>query len=174
MARPSPGSPLCVPPLTKMPAEGANKPASEANAGSFGAMQTATAHGGAQGAREQLRKFWKRVSLDGVLSPIQRSVFDRILGFWSSDGSPAHLWLEAWSHVASPYDVNPLDINPLRDALTELITFDKVRVCTSAKLFVAATNVWTGKIHIFNGNELTVDHVLASACLPMIFQAVEI
>jgi NTE family protein len=74
--------------------------------------------GGAQGAREQLRKFWKRVSLDGVLSPIQRSVFDRILGFWSSDGLPTHLWLEAWSHVASPYDVNPLDINPLRDALT--------------------------------------------------------
>jgi NTE family protein len=130
--------------------------------------------GGADGAREQLRKFWKRVSLEGVLSPIQRSVFDRLLGFWSQEGSPAHLWLEAWTRVASPYEVNPLDINPLRDALNELITFEKVRACTAAKIFVATTNVWTGKIRIFNGAELTVEHVVASACLPMVFQAVEI
>lgn len=130
--------------------------------------------GGRDGAREQLRRFWKRVSLDGVLSPIQRSLFDRLLSFWSIGGSTTHLWFDAWSRVASPYDLNPLDINPLRDALNELIDFGRVRACKDAKLFIAATNVWTGKIRVFTGPELTVDHVLASACLPMIFKAVEI
>jgi NTE family protein len=130
--------------------------------------------GGRDGARAQLRRFWKRVSLDGVLSPVQRSLFDRILGFWSADGSPARFWLDAWSQVAGPYDFNPLDVNPLRDALDSLIDFERVRACRDAKLFIAATNVWSGKIRIFKGSELTVDHVLASACLPMIFKAVEI
>jgi NTE family protein len=130
--------------------------------------------GGRDGAREQLRKFWKRVSLDGVLSPLQRSLFDRLLSYWSVNGTPTQLWIDAWSRVASPYDLNPLDINPLRDALNELIDFERVRACRDAKLFIAATNVWSGKIRIFTGPELTVDHVLASACLPMIFKAVEI
>jgi len=130
--------------------------------------------GGADGARAQLRQFWKRVSLDGVLSPIQRTLFDRFLNYWSADRSPAHLWVDAWSRMASPYVLNPLDINPLRDALNGLINFDRVRACTDAKLFVAATNVWSGKIRVFTGPELAVDHVLASACLPMIFKAVEI
>ncbi|MBF9194504.1 patatin-like phospholipase family protein [Microvirga terrestris] len=130
--------------------------------------------GGRDGAREQLRTFWQRVSLDGSLSPVQRSLFDRMLSFWSIGSATTHLWLDAWSRVASPYDLNPLDINPLRDALNQLIDFNRVRACTDAKLFIAATNVWTGKIRLFTGPELTVDHVLASACLPMIFKAVEI
>ncbi|MGO4573694.1 patatin-like phospholipase family protein [Microvirga sp. 2TAF3] len=130
--------------------------------------------GGIDGARAQLRQFWKRVSLDGSLSPLQRTLFDRFLSYWSADGSAAPSWLDAWSRMASPYDLNPLDINPLKDALDGLINFERVRACVDAKLFVAATNVWSGKIRIFKGPELTVDHVLASACLPMIFKAVEI
>lgn len=130
--------------------------------------------GGHDGARAQLRQFWKRVSLDGVLSPLQRTLFDQFLGGLNADGIGARLWLDAWARVASPYDFNPLDINPLRDALSELIDFDRVRSCADAKLFIAATNVWTGKIRIFKGPELSVDHVLASACLPMIFKTVEI
>ena len=74
----------------------------------------------------------------------------------------------------SPYEANPLDINPLRDALEELIDFDRVRACQDVKLFISATNVWTGKLRIFKHAELTAAHVLASACLPTIFQAVEI
>lgn len=130
--------------------------------------------GGRDGARAQLRQFWKRVSLDGALSPVQRGLFDRMLGFWSGEGTPVNLWLDAWSRVASPYDLNPLDINPLREALNGLIDFERVRACREAKLFISATHVWSGKIRVFNGPELTVDHVLASACLPMIFKAVEI
>jgi NTE family protein len=147
-----------------------------ASAGSMNAVVLVEGwlEGGAEGAREQLRKFWKRVSLDGALSPVQRNLFDRVLGFWSVGGTPAHLWLDAWSRSVSPYESNPLDINPLRDALRELIDFKVVRACKDAKLFIAATNVWSGKVRIFTGPELTADHVLASACLPMVFQAVEI
>jgi NTE family protein len=130
--------------------------------------------GGSEGSRAQLRQFWKRVSLDGVLSPLQRSLFDHFLSHWSAGSLPTDLWAGAWSSVAGPYDLNPLDINPLRDALSALINFDRVRACTDVKLFVSATSVWSGKVRIFTGPELTVDHVLASACLPTIFKAVEI
>jgi NTE family protein len=147
-----------------------------ASAGSMNAVVLVEGwlEGGPAGAREQLRQFWKRVSLDGGLSPVQRSMFDRFIGYWSPDGSPARLWFNALSGMASPYDLNPLDINPLRDALDGLIAYDRVRACKDVRLFIAATNVWTGKIRIFGGHELTVDHVLASACLPTLFQAVEI
>jgi NTE family protein len=130
--------------------------------------------GGRDGAREQLRKFWKRVSLDGSLSPVQRSLFDHFLNYWSGAHTPTNLWSGAFANMASPYDLNPLDINPLRDALSEMIDFGRVRACRDTKLFVSATNVWTGKIHVFTAPELTVDHLLASACLPTIFKAVEI
>jgi NTE family protein len=129
---------------------------------------------GPDGAREQLRKFWKRVSLDGALSPAQQRLFNRFLGYWSADGSPAHLWLDTWTRTLSPYEANPLDVNALRDALEELIDFKRVRSCRDTKLFISATSVWTGRIRIFNSDELTADHVLASACLPTIFRAVEI
>jgi NTE family protein len=147
-----------------------------ASAGSMNAVVLAEgwAEGGPDGAREQLRRFWKRVSLDGALSPVQQRLFNRFLGYWSPDGSPAHLWLDAWTRTLSPYDTNPLEINPLRDALEELIDFDRVRSSDEARLFISATNVWTGKVRIFNRAELTAKHILASACLPNIFQAVEI
>src|SRR5919205_589661 len=67
-----------------------------ASAGSINAVVLAEGwiEGGPEGAREQLRKFWKRVSLDGALSPVQQRLFNRVLGYWSHDGSPAHLWLD--------------------------------------------------------------------------------
>ena len=147
-----------------------------ASAGSMNAVVLAEGwiEGGPDGARQQLRKFWKRVSLDGALSPAQQRLFNRVLGYWSQDGSPAHLWLDAWSRSLSPYETNPLDINPLRAALDDLIDFKRVRACRETKLFISATNVWTGKVRIFNGPELTAAHVVASACLPTVFQAVEI
>lgn len=130
--------------------------------------------GGRDGAREQLHNFWKRVSLDGGFSPVQRSLFDHFLNYWTGAQASAGLWGGALSQIASPYDFNPLDINPLKDALNEMIDFERVRACRDTKLFVSATNVWTGKIRVFSAPELTVDHVLASACLPTIFKAVEI
>jgi NTE family protein len=130
--------------------------------------------GGPEGARAQLEAFWRRVSLDGGLSEIQRTLSDRYLGFWCPDGSPAHLWLGAWTNSLSPYAVNPLDLNPLRTLIDNLIDFERLRAAKAVKLFVTATNVWTGKGRVFERHELTAAHVMASACLPTIFQAVEI
>ena len=125
--------------------------------------------GGIDGARSQLETFWRRASSDGSLTPAQRSLLSRMLGFWS---------IQAWTDVIaqrfSPSEMNPLTINPLRDAIDALIDFDRVRACTDVEIFISATNVWTGKVAIFRTPELTVDHLMASACLPTVFQAVEI
>src|SRR5579885_3407279 len=86
----------------------------------------------------------------------------------------AQWWGDFLTHFASPYDCNPLNINPLRDHLLETVDFAKVRACEELQLFIAATNVRTGKIKVFERHELTADHVMASACLPYLFQAVEI
>src|SRR5215203_1019260 len=130
--------------------------------------------GGVDGARIQLEAFWRRVSRDGGLTDIQRTLFERYLGFWCPDGSPAHLWLDTWTRWSSPYETNPLDINPLRELVDELIDFERLRQARGIKLFITATNVWTGKGHVFERRELTAAHIMASACLPMLFQAVEI
>ena len=126
------------------------------------------------GAREALHKFWQAVSHIGAASPIRRSFLDILTGNWSMDGSPAYNWYDLMSRVVSPYQANPLDINPLRSLLENMIDFDKVRQCTDIKLFVSATNVRDGKIKVFEGQELTAEMVMASACLPNIYQAVEI
>lgn len=131
--------------------------------------------GGADGARAKLETFWRAISVDGKYGSSERSLLDIMLGAWKSDATPPGLlWFELFSKVASPYDVNPLNINPLRGVIADLIDFEKVRACHAVKLFIAATNVRSGKIRVFEGRELTADHVMASACLPMLFQAVEI
>lgn len=147
-----------------------------ASAGSINAVVLAEGwlEGGAEGAREQLRRFWQRISLDGALAPAQQRLVSLLLGYWHADGSLARSWLDAWASAFGPAEWNPLDINPLRDALTELIDFGRVRACPGVKLFISATSVWTGKASIFRGAELTADHVLASACLPTVFPAVMI
>jgi NTE family protein len=125
--------------------------------------------GGVKGAREQLETFWHRVSRDGRLPPGQRALLNGLLGYWSSD-----LWADVFARAWSPYEANPLNINPLRDTIDDLIDFDTVRACRDVKIFVTATNVWTGKVAVFRESELTADHLMASACLPTVFQAVEI
>ena len=130
--------------------------------------------GGADGAREALEQFWRQVAYMGRFSPIKRSPFGVLPGRWDLDDSPAYMMIDLFSRVASPYDTNPLNINPLRDLVESTIDFEKVRACNVLKLFVAATNVHTGKIKVFEREELTADMILASACLPTVFQAVEI
>jgi NTE family protein len=126
------------------------------------------------GARHALHRFWQSMSQESALAPVQRQFFDNFFKGWNYDGSPAYWWMDFITHYASPYEFNPLNINPLRDHLAKMVDFAKVRACEKIKLFIAATNVQTGKIRIFYGKELTADHIMASACLPFLFQAVVI
>lgn len=110
----------------------------------------------------------------GRFSPIQRSPLSVLTGSWHMGYSPINTMLDLFSRVASPYDTNPLNINPLRDLIEVTIDFEKVRACSALRLFIAATNVHTGKIKVFEREELTADMILASACLPSLYKAVEI
>lgn len=130
--------------------------------------------GGADGAKEALETFWRKVSKLALNSPIKRTPLDILTGNWSLDASPVYLTYDLLSRVVSPYIINPLNINPLRDLVETQIDFDKVRACDALNLFIAATNVHSGKIKVFERHELTADMVLASACLPTLYQAVEI
>lgn len=130
--------------------------------------------GGPEAARAALERFWRGVSEAARTSPIQRDLWSRLTGQWGLDSSPGYLFLDHLSRVFSPYELNPLDINPLRTLVSDLVDFDRVNRCAALKVFVTATNVRTGRPKIFRQPALGVDPVMASAALPMMFQAVEI
>lgn len=129
--------------------------------------------GQAQGAREALDGFWRRVAKLSRWSPLQRSPIDRLMGRWTLDTSPAYVAMEMFARVFSPYDLNPVGLNPLRNILSDCIDFDHFAEAP-IKLFITATNVRTGRGRIFRNPEITPDVLLASACLPTLFHAVEI
>lgn len=129
---------------------------------------------GPEGARKALAQFWRAVSNSARFSPIQRTFLDSLTGNWNLDNSPGYLFFDLLSRVVSPYQTNPLNINPLFDLINDLIDFDEARKCDRIKLFISATNVRTGRIKIFDQSELTAETLMASACLPLLFQAVEI
>jgi NTE family protein len=128
---------------------------------------------GADGARAALDAYWRRVSRAAAFSPLQRSPLDRLMGRWTLDTSPAYVVMDLMARVLSPYDLNPLGFNPLRTILTDSINFDRL-AGASIRLFITATNVRTGRGRIFRNAEITADVLLASACLPTMFQAIEI
>ena len=129
---------------------------------------------GAQGARDRLEAFWRAVSDNGQLSPIQRTPIDMLTGNWSLENNPTLMWFEMVSRSFSPKMANPLGLNPLRDIVSREIDFESVHACPDIDLLISATNVETGKVKVFEKHELGVDHVMASACLPTLFPAVEI
>jgi len=133
------------------------------------------ATGGRQGARKALDGFWRRVAHIAALSPFQATWLDRLMGNKSLENSPAFLWLEMMTRLVSPYQLNPANYNPLRDALEGSVDFDAMHTePLPIKLYISATNVRSGKVKIFCGNDVTADAVMASGCLPFLFQAVEI
>ncbi|MBV8239495.1 MAG: patatin-like phospholipase family protein, partial [Hyphomicrobiales bacterium] len=145
---------------------------------SAGAMNAAVlvdghAKGGADGARAALENFWRRVSNAALLSPLRRTPLDILLGRWTLDHSPAFLAMDLMARVFSPYDLGPGGTNPLRDILAESVDFARLAQA-SIKLFITATNVRTGRGRVFRNGEITPDVLLASACLPTLFQAIEI
>ncbi len=150
------------------------------SATSAGAMNAAAfAYGlaldGRDGARKALEGYWKRVSDAARLGPLQPTPVDRMLADHKLAWSPMFALIGFVTRVLSPYQFNPANYNPLRDVVEQSIDFDVLRrPDCPIKLFLSATNVRTGKVKIFAGKEISVDAVMASACLPTMFHAVEI
>jgi NTE family protein len=128
--------------------------------------------GGRDGAKAALETFWKRVSDGARFSPFQRTPLDMLLGRWDLDHSPMYLAADMMSRLVSPYAI-PNAVNPLVAILNETIDFERLPQ-SPIRLFITATNVRTGRGRVFRNADLTADVLLASACLPTMFQAVEI
>ena len=149
---------------------------SGASAGAVNAIMLADglARGGPEEARKRLTDFWHAASLGGNLPDVQRRAVDRLFSFWPIEDTPVGLWMQALTRYLSPYDFNPLNINPLKDLVGRFVDFDSVKAYGDLQLFVSATNVRTGELHVFRREEMSADMIVASACLPHLFRAVEI
>jgi len=129
---------------------------------------------GPEEARKRLADFWRAASLGGNLPPLQRAVTDRLFSLMPIEASATQVWIDAVSRYFSPYDINPLNINPLKDLIERFVDFERLRRNTQLQLFIAATNVHTGRLRVFSREEMSAEAVMASACLPFLFRAVEI
>jgi NTE family protein len=145
---------------------------------SAGAMNAAVladgwAAGGAAGARKALDIYWRHVSDAARFSPFQRTPLDRMFGRWSLDHSPMFVAMDFMSRLFSPYQLNPGGLNALAPILEKEIDFERLRN-SPIKVFITATNVRTGRPRVFRNADITPEVLMASACLPTLFQAVEI
>jgi NTE family protein len=147
---------------------------------SAGAMNAAVMtygliEGGREGAQKALANFWRRVSHAAAFSPIQPTPLDRLTGNRSLENSPPYILFDLVTRLMSPYQFNPLNINPLRRVLEQSMDFEALRTARcKLKINICATNVRTGKVKVFSNDDITCDAVMASACLPFLFRAVEI
>src|SRR5262245_34582091 len=146
---------------------------SGASAGAVNAVMLADglAQGGPEGARERLADFWRAASLGGSLPELQRAVVERLFPLLPQRATLP--WFGDLSRFFSPYDLNPLNINPLKDLIGRFVDFERIRL-GDRDLFITATNVLTGEPRVFARHEITPEVVMASACLPLLFRAVEI
>lgn len=152
--------------------------ATSAGAMNAAMLVTGLAEGGRAGAKAKLSEFWNRIteSAAGPRSPFAMFALPPdpaiLNAFYTM--SPAYMAGEWMTRTFSPYQLNPLNLNPLRDLLTDMIDFDAVCDNVGPTMYVNATNVRKGRARVFTGDEITTEALLASACLPSLFQAVEI
>jgi NTE family protein len=130
--------------------------------------------GGNEAARDVLSEFWRKNSESQRNSPLQPTIFDKAMSNGNIDFNPFFWFFSMMSKSLSPYQWNPLMKNSLKELLLDVIDFDAIQKEIKHKLFLTATNIRTSKVKIFQNAEITADAVCASACLPHIFQAVEI
>ena len=130
--------------------------------------------GGASGARDRLQRFWHKLADLARMNPLQPTPFEIMALGRNIEFSFAHVLRDVMLQMFSPYQLNPLDLNPLRDLLVRFIDFNRLRDSDAIRLFIAATNVETGEARIFSNAELSPDVLLASACLPALNQAVRL
>ncbi|MDI1355260.1 MAG: patatin-like phospholipase family protein [bacterium] len=129
--------------------------------------------GGPTKAKELMEQLWRKIAQTGS-SIFKPSMFDKAYSNGDIHNSPGYMMFNVMSQFLSPYNFNPFNYNPLKDILNSLIDFEELHLYNKKKLFICATNVKTNRAKIFTNKEITVDAVLASACLPFLFQAVEI
>lgn len=147
---------------------------------SAGAMNAAVmadgwVEGGRQGAKDQLALFWGEISgASKLLEPWLHTPYGAVEKMFGIDYTPFYSFMDTMTRMFSPYELNPLNLNPLREVLERMIHFKRMQSCEHVQLFVTATNVETGQPRVFRREEITVDVLLASGCLPFLFQAVEI
>jgi NTE family protein len=127
-----------------------------------------------EGARESLSRIWSEISRWDHYGALHRNLSSMFWGGLPAQLVPTNQVGKAWMSLWSPSQVNPLDINPLRSLLEREIDFESIARSPELKVFVSATHVNTGKAVIFGGDQLSAKAVLASACLPTLFKAVEI
>lgn len=130
---------------------------------------------GKENAREALHNYWQAISDAGQkYSMVKRTPWEQMFGGWNMERSVASEGFKLLTSTFSPYQLNPMNFNPLREVLEAHVDFKALDSSQATKLFLSATNVRSGKVKIFKTHEITADVVLASACLPYLFQAVEI
>ncbi len=152
------------------------------SATSAGAMNAAmVAHGltigGRGGAKEKLAEFWHAVAESAPELLKMTNRMQMMMGAEPGVGveySPAYVWTDFVTRMFAPQQFNPMDINPLRDVLERVLDVDKACACAAVRLFINATNVRTNRLHVFHTHEVTIDALMASACLPFLFRTVEI
>ena len=128
--------------------------------------------GGRDGARTALANFWRRISHAGMPNPLPHALFAG--GPSGMEMSPAYVMYDLMTRLFSPYELNPLNADPMRRMLAAEVDFERLRTDSAVELFLGATNVRTGRLRIFNSVEASLDVVMASACQPLVSQAVEI
>lgn len=149
---------------------------SGASAGAVNAVMLADGltRGGPEEARKRLADFWRAASAGGDLPPVQRALTDRLFSMLPFAATPVQSWFETMARYFSPYELNPLNINPLSDLIARFVDFEALRNNTDLALYISTTNVHTGRLRIFAGDKISADVVMASAALPFLFRAVEI
>jgi len=150
---------------------------SGSSAGAINAVVVADGYargGGREGARKALDRFWRTLGTSSTLSPLQRTPLDRMAPSFTMEFSPVYHLLEMAGAMMGPVREGPVTLNPLRNFLSAMIDFDRVRDCEELQLYIAATNVRTGTGKLFRREEMDAQRLVASACLPTVFAAVEV
>jgi NTE family protein len=129
---------------------------------------------GPGGARRELRRFWECIQNQSYLSPLKPTFYNYFMGKPKLCNTPAYIMLNLLSDVFSPYESNPFGFNPLKSILEEFFDFNALHQAKTPKLFLSATHIATGKSKIFTEKDIKIESLLASACLPFIFQAIEV
>jgi len=132
---------------------------------------------GPEKAREFLHDFWWKIHKAGEkYSPVRKLPWEGLMSNsnWNMNSSLSYFMFDLITRVFSPYQFNPFDFNPLRDVLREIVDFEALRKCKCTRLFISTTHVKTGKVRVFQNEEVTLDVAMASACLPFLFKAVKI